>query len=181
MFIEQRCHPTILSSVSLFFSCLQSFPASGSFLMSQLFSSGGQSIGASASASVLPMNIQSWFPFGWTGWISLQSKGLARVFSTTVKKHQFFCPQPSLGFPGGTSGKESTCQCRKHKRCGSIPGSGRSLGVGNGNPLQYSCLEHSMDRGAWQATVHWVAKSRTRVSMYTHNLLYDPTLTCLHD
>ena len=74
-----------------FSSSLQSFPASGSFPMSQFFASGGQSIGVSASASVLPMNIQDWFPSGWTGWISLQSKGLSRVFSnTTVQKHQFF-------------------------------------------------------------------------------------------
>ena len=74
-----------------FSSCLQSFPASGSFLISQLFTSCGQSIGTSASASVLPMNIQDWFPLRWTGWISLQSKGLSRVFSnTTVHKHQFF-------------------------------------------------------------------------------------------
>ena len=76
--------------------CLQSFPASRSFQMSQLFASGGQSIGVSASTSVLPMNIQDWFPLGWTGWISLQSKGLSRVFSnTTVQKHQFFGAQPS--------------------------------------------------------------------------------------
>ena len=75
------CHPAISSSVVPFSSCLQSFPASRSFQMSQLFTSGGQSIGASASASVLPMNIQDWFPLGWTDWISLQSKGLSRVFS----------------------------------------------------------------------------------------------------
>ena len=74
----------------------QSFPASGSFPMSQFFASGGQNIGVSASASVLPMNIQDWFPLGWTGWISLQSKGLSRVFNTTVQKHQFFSVQPSL-------------------------------------------------------------------------------------
>ena len=81
------CHPTILSSVILFSSRLQSFPASGSFPMNQLFVSGGQSIVASASASVLPMNIQDWFPLGWTGLISLQSKGLSRVFSNiTVQK-----------------------------------------------------------------------------------------------
>ena len=81
--------PTISSSVVPFSSCLQSFPASVSFPMSQLFTSGGQSIGVSASASVLPMNILDWSPLGWTGWISLQSKGLSRVFSnTTVQKHQ---------------------------------------------------------------------------------------------
>ena len=91
------CHPTISSSVVPFSSCLQSFPASGSFQMSQFFARGGQSIGVSTSASDLPMNIQDWFPFGWTGWISLQSKRLSRVFSnTTVQKHQFFGTQLSL-------------------------------------------------------------------------------------
>ena len=76
--LSRWCHPTISSSVIPFSTCLQSFPALGPFLISQLFTSGGQSIGASASASVLPMNIQGWFPLGWTGWISLQSKGLSR-------------------------------------------------------------------------------------------------------
>ena len=90
--LSQWCHPTISSSVIPFSSCPQSFPASGSFLVSQLFASGGQSIGVSASASVIPMNTQDWSRLGWTGWISLQSKGLSRVFSnTTVQKHQFFC------------------------------------------------------------------------------------------
>ena len=94
--LRQWCHPTISSSV-VPFSHLQSFPASGSFLMSQLSASGAQSIGVSVSASVLPMNIQFWFPLGWTGWISLQSKGLSRVFSnSTVQKHQFFSAQLSL-------------------------------------------------------------------------------------
>ena len=90
--LSQRCHPTILSSVAPFSFCLQSFPSSGSFPVSQFFTSGGQSIGVSASgASVFPMNIHDWFPWGWTGWISLQSKGLSRVFSnTTVQKHPFF-------------------------------------------------------------------------------------------
>ena len=84
-------HPTISSSVVSFSSCPQSFPASGSFPMSQLFTSGGQSIGVSASTSVLPMNTQDWSPLGWTGWTSVPSKGLSRVFSsTTVQKHQFF-------------------------------------------------------------------------------------------
>ena len=92
---SQWCHPTISSPVVPFSSCLQSFPASGSFPMSQIFTSGGQSIGAPASASVLPMNIKDWLPLRWTGWISLQSKGLSRVFSnTTVQKHQFFGTQP---------------------------------------------------------------------------------------
>ena len=94
---SQWCHPTISFSVVPFSSCLQSFPASGDFQMSQFFASDGPSIGASASASVLPMNIQDWFPLGWTGLISLQSKGLSRVFSsTTVQKHQFFGTQLSL-------------------------------------------------------------------------------------
>ena len=92
---SQWCHPTISSSV-VPFSCPQSFPASGSFQMSQLFASGGQSIGVSASTSVLPMNTQDWFSLGWTGWLSLQSQGLSRVFSnTTVQKHQFFGAQLS--------------------------------------------------------------------------------------
>ena len=85
------CHPAISSSVVPFSFCPQSLPASGSFPMSQLFTSGGLSFGVSASASVLPMNTQDWSPLGWTDWISLQSKGLSRVFSnTTVQKHQFF-------------------------------------------------------------------------------------------
>ena len=95
--LSQWCHPTISSSVVPFSSCPQSFPASGSFQMSQLFTSGGQSIGISASKSVLPMDTQDWSPLGWNGWISLQSKGLSRVFSnTTVQKHQFFGTQLSL-------------------------------------------------------------------------------------
>ena len=94
--LSRWCHPTILSSVVPFSSCPQASPASGSFPVSQLFSWGGQSIGVSASASVLPMNTQDWSPLGWTGWISLQSKGLSRVFSnTTVQKHQFFGTQLS--------------------------------------------------------------------------------------
>ena len=93
----QWCHPTVSSSVVPFSSCPQSCPASGSFPMSQFFTSGGQSIGVSASTSVLPMNTQDWSPLGWTGWISLQSKGLSRVFSnTTVQKQQFFSSQLSL-------------------------------------------------------------------------------------
>ena len=90
------CHPAISSSVIPFYSCPQSLPASGSFPTGQLFSWGGQSIGVSASASVLPMNTQDWSPLGWTGWISLQSKGLSRVFSNTiVQNHQFFGAQLS--------------------------------------------------------------------------------------
>ena len=93
---SQWCHPAISSSVDPFFSCPQSLPASESFPMSQLFARGGQSTGVSASASVPTMNTQDWSPLGWTGWISLQSEGLSRVFSnTTVQKHQFFGAQLS--------------------------------------------------------------------------------------
>ena len=92
---SQWCHPAILSSVIL--SCLQSCPALGSFPVNKFFTSGGQSIGVSASTSVLPLNIQDWLPLGWTGWISLQSKELSRVFSnTTVQKYEFFGTQLSL-------------------------------------------------------------------------------------
>ena len=95
--LSQWGHPTISSSVAPFFSCSQSLPASRSFPISQFFASGGQSIGASTSAPVLPMNIQDWLPLGLTGWTSLQSKGSSRVFNNnTVQKHQFFGAQPSL-------------------------------------------------------------------------------------
>ena len=94
--LSRWCHPAISSSVVPFSSCPQPLPASESFPMSQLFAWGGQSIGVSALASVLPNNIQGWSPSEWTGWISLQSKGLSRVFSnTTVQKHQFFGTQLS--------------------------------------------------------------------------------------
>ena len=105
--LSQWCHPAISSSVVPFSSCLQSFPASGFFQMNRHFASDSQSIVASASASVLPMNIQDWFPLGCTGWISLQSKGLSRVFSNTaIQKHRcsvFFIVQ--LSYPYMTSGK----------------------------------------------------------------------------
>ena len=95
--LSQWWHPAISSSVTPFPSCLQSFPASGSFQISQFLASGGQRVGVSASTSVLPMNTQDWSPLGWTAWISLQSKGLSRVFSnTTLQKHQFFGAQLSL-------------------------------------------------------------------------------------
>ena len=95
--LSQWCQPTISSSFVPFSSCLHSFPASGSLPVSRLFTSGGQSIGASASASVLPVNIQDWFPLGSTGLISSKSKGFSRVFSNTIIwKHQFFDAQPSL-------------------------------------------------------------------------------------
>ena len=94
--LSRWCHPAISSSVIPFSPCPQSLPASGSFPMSQFFTWGGQRIGVSASASVPPMNTQDWSPLGWTGWISLQSKGLSRVFSNaTAQKHQFFGTQLS--------------------------------------------------------------------------------------
>ena len=108
--LSQWCHPTISSSVIPFSSRLQSFPASGSFQMSQFFVSGGQSIGVSASASVLPMNMQDWSPLEWTGWISLQSKGLSRVFfNTTVQKLSILRPSAlfivQLSYPYRPTGK----------------------------------------------------------------------------
>ena len=157
--LSHWCYLTISSSATFFSFCSQSFTASGSFPMSWLFTSNGQSIGA-----VLPMNIQSfqWYHLGLTGLISLKSKRHSRVFSrTTFWKHQFFTMQPSLGFPGGSDGKESSCHAGN---LGLIPGLRRSPGEGNGNPLQYFCLENSMDRGTWLATVHGVAKSQTRLS-----------------
>ena len=102
------CHPTISSSVVPFSSCLQSFQASESFPVNQFFTSGGQSSGVSASASVLPMNIQDWFPLGWTGWISLQSKGLSRVFSNTTVQKSLHCSAffiVQLSHPYMTTGK----------------------------------------------------------------------------
>ena len=110
--LSQWCHPTISSSVIPFSSCPQSFPASGSFQMNQLFASGSQSTGVSAWTSVLPMHTQDWSPLGWTGWVVLQSKGLSRMFSnTTVQKHQFFGTQLSsqsqLSHPYMTTRKTS--------------------------------------------------------------------------
>ena len=97
LLLSQWYYLTISSSAAFFSFCLQSFPASGSFPVSQFFAPGNQSTGASASSLVLPMNIRGWFPLGWTGWISFLSKGLSRVFSsTTVQKHQFFSSQLSL-------------------------------------------------------------------------------------
>ena len=135
------CHPLLLQS-SIFPSW-----CTGSFPMSQLFTSGDQSTGA--SALVLLMNIQDWFLLGLTGLIFLLSKGLSRIFfNTTVQKH-------------GSDGKESTCNAGDQ---GSIPELGRCSGEGNGYPFQYSCLENSMERGAWWATVHKVLKSWTWVN-----------------
>ena len=159
--LSQRCHPTSSSSVIPFSSCLQSFPASGSFPMSPLSTSDVQSIRASASASDFPMNIQDWFPLGLSDLISLLSKGLSGVFSsTTVQKHLFFSAQSSLwsnshlqhdywknytdyiDLPDSSIGKDSVCNAGDP---GLMPGSGRYAGEGIGYPLQYSGLENSMD------------------------------------
>ena len=172
----QPSHP--LSSPS---SCPQSFPASGSFQMSQLFAWGGQSIGVSASTSVLPMNIQDWSPLGWTGWISLQSKGLWRVFSnTTVQKHQFFGAQLYV----------ASLVVQRLKRLPAMQATWVQS-LGREDPLEKEMATHSsilawrtpMYGGAFWATVHGVTKSRTRLSNFTFNFsfLYSPTLTSIHD
>ena len=182
--LSQWCYLTISSSVALFSFGLQSFPALGSFPVSQLFTSGGQSIGASASATVLPMSIQGWFPLGLTGLISLQSKGLSRVFSgTTIQRHQFFGIQPSFWsksyicwrrkwqptpvlLPGKSHGWRSLVGYSPWRRVGHDWTTSLSLscsGEGNGHPLQYSCPENPRDRGAWWAAVYGVAQSRTRL------------------
>ena len=167
---SQWCHPDISSSVIPFSSCPQSLQASGSFPMSQLLAWSGQSIGVYASASVLPMNTQDWSPFGWTVWISLQSKGLSRVFSnTTVQKHQLFGTQFSS--PGSLDAKESGDNARDP---GLIPVSGRSPREGNGYPLSYSCLENSRQRslvgyGLWGLKESDMTASKT-FSFYVHLL-----------
>ena len=155
--LSRWCHPTISSSVIPFSSCLQSFPASESFPMSQFFASCGQGIGVLVSASVLPMNIQDWFPLGLTGWISWQSKGLSRVFSnTTVQKHQFFNAQLSLLsnphvhmrlFPGGSDGKASAYNAEN-------PGS-----ISGFDPWKIPWTES-----------HGVSESRTRLNNFTYFL-----------
>ena len=181
--------------------CSQSFPALGSFPVSWLFASIGQSIGASALESLLLTNIQGWFPLGLNLLISWQSKGLSRVFSTpqfesisslvlsllygplltSIHDYSFDCTDLcqwidvcflihclglSLGFSRSSVGKESACNAGD---LGSNPESGRSPGKGNVYPLQYSCLENPMDRGAWQATVHGVSRVR-------HDLATKPPL-----
>ena len=165
--LSQWCNSTISSSVVPFSSCLQSFPASGFFPI-WLFTPGGQSTGASPSASVLPMNIQDWFLLGLTGLISLMSKGFSKVFgNTTVQKHQLFSTQPSC-FPSGSVSKEFTCNAGD---LGLIPGLGRSPGEGKGYPLQYSGMENSMD--SQRVGHNWTT--------LTSSLLYGPTLTSIHD
>ena len=171
----QPSHPLLPPS-----PCPQSFPASGSFPMSQLFTSAGQNIGVSASTSVLPMNIKDWFSLGWTGWISLKFKGLSRVFSsTTIWKHQFVGAQPSLWSNSQvvTVVKNPPTNAGNVRKSGSIPGLEKYPGVGNGNPLLYSCLENPMDRGAWQPTVHRCTKSWTLLKQLSMHACSYPHMT----
>ena len=168
----QWCCPAISCSDTLFFFPL-SFP--GTFSISRLFALDDQNTGASTSASVLLVNIQGWAPLRFTGLILL-SKGLIGVFSSTCRRHQFFAVLPSncaidqlsdiyrtphptsQGFPGGTVVKNLLASAGSGRDVGSIPGLRRSPGVGNGNQLQYSCLENTIDRG--------VTKHRTWLSSY---------------
>ena len=151
------------------------------FPMSYLFSSSDQSIGASTSVSVLPMNIQGWFPLGLTGGVSWQSKALSRVFSnTTVQKHQFFSAASRVVLVV----KDPPANAGDIRDAVSIPGLGRSPGEGNDNPLQYSCLGNPMDRETWQAVIHRVTNSwilLKRLSMHARSFLYGSTLTSIHD
>ena len=186
--LSQWCHPTIASSVVPFSSCPQSFPASGSFQMSQLFASGGQSIGVSASTSVLPLNTQDWSPLGWTGWISLQSKGLSRVFSNHSSYTRTYIytdwelltllvlsPEKAMATHSSTltykipwTEEPGRLQSMGSLRVGHDWVTSLSLflsciGEGNSNPLQCSCLENPRDGGAWWAAVYGVAQSQTRL------------------
>ena len=139
------CHPLLLPP--------STFPSIGSFKMSWYFASGGQSVDVSASASVLLMNIQDWFPLEWTGWISVLSKGISRVFSNiTVQRHQFFGTELYLFINSHIHNRE-----------------------GNGKPLQCSCLENPRDGGAWWAAIYGVAQSRTRLKQLSSSS------TSIHD
>ena len=145
------CHPTIWSSVIPFSSCLQSFPASGSFPMSQFFTSGGQTTGVSASISVLPVNIQV------NEWILSDEYFILHIyyFSNSFNLFSHWASQVALVVKSPSANAGDT------RDASSIPGSRRSPGGEHSNPLQYSCLENPMDRGAWQATVHRVAELDT--------------------
>ena len=133
--------------------------------MSQFFTSGGQSIGVSALASVFPKNTQDCFPLGLTGWTSLQPKGFSKIFSNTKFKNinssalSFLYSGQKCYYISSNTGQPSTRICLQCRRPGFYPWLGRFPGEGIGNPLQYSCLENSIDRGTWQATLHGVAKS----------------------
>ena len=120
------------------------------------------------------MNIQGWFPLGLTAFISFLPKGFSRVFcSKTIQKYQFFGVQPSLGFPSGASGKEPACQYKRRIRIvDSVPRLGRAPARGYGNPLQYSFVEKPLDREAWLATVHRVAKSWTQLKQLSMRIAF---------
>ena len=195
------CHPTISSSIIPFSSCPQSFPASGSFQMSQLFTLGGQSIRVSVSWSVLSMNTEDWSSLGWTGWISLQSKGLSRVFSnTTVQKHQFSGTQLSLS-EKAMAAHSSTLACKIQWMEG--PGRLQSigwLGVRHGwatslslftfmhwrkkwHPTPVFLPGECQGGGSWWAAVYGVSQSQTQLKWLSRSssFLYSPTLTSIHD
>ena len=153
--------------------------------MSQFFSSGGQSTGVLDSASVLPMNIQDWFPFVLNVWISLQSKGLSRVFNnTTVQKHRFFGTS-TLAWKIPWTEEPGELQSMGSLRVGHDWATSLSLfcvGEGNDNPLQRSCLENPRDGGAWWAAIYGVTQRRTRLKwLSSSSFLYSPTLTSIHD
>ena len=178
-------HPTISSSVVLFISCLQLFPASGSFPMSQFFASGGQSIGVSTSTSVLPMNIKAWFHLGWligSPWSprdsqkssptplfkSINSSALSFLYSPTLIPHSStiawkipWTEEPSRVQSMGSL-RDMTERLHFHFSLSCI-------GEGNGNPLQCSCLENSMGRGVWWATIYSIAKSWTRLKWLSNS------------
>ena len=179
--LSQWCHPTISSSVTSSFFCPQSFPASGSFLISQLFALGGQIIGASALASVLPMNIQNWFPLRLTGLISLLSKDsqesspapqLESINSLTRQWH----PTPVL-LPGKSQEQRSLAGCsprgcKESDMTEWLPFhfSLSCIGKGNGSPLQCSCLENPRDGGACWAALYGVTQSRTRLKWLSSSM-----------
>ena len=199
---SQWSHPAISSSVVPFSSCPQSLPASESFPMRQLFTWGGQSTGVSALASFLPKNTQDWSPLEWTGWISLQSKGLWRVFSNTSSKASilrhsaFFTVQ--LSHPYMTIGK--TIALTRQTFVGKVMSlllnmlsrlvitfllilaSRENYNLLNvdGNPLQYSCLENHRDGGAWWAAICGVVQSRTRLMRLSSNVAWF-TVTFFHE
>ena len=158
------CHPTISSSVAPFSLCLQSFLASGSFPMSWLFASGSQSIGASASASVLPMTIQGWFPLGWAGLISLQSKGLSRAFSNTrVQKHQFF-PLDSKNCPALGSSCGNTGSCHWGGDASSSPWSWQ-LWAANWETQPLTSFDHT-GRSTWEKFLFFVQKNFKAIKFF---------------
>ena len=194
--LSQWCHPTISSSVVPFCSCIQSFPASGSFLMSQLFASGGRSIGVSASASVLPMNIQDWFSLGLTGLNSLLSKGLSIVFfNTAVQKHQFFDAQPSLwsNFHIHTSVQLLSCvrffatpwiaACQASLSITNSRSSLRLMSIESVMPSSHLilCVPFSSCPQSLPASESFPTLQFEIINYFMFSLLYGPTFISIHD